>query len=58
MHYRFTTPAIIGAWRHSRESAVRDALNAGQATRSPVNGREIELREWVTIEESDEPRNQ
>jgi len=55
--YRYRAAAIVGSWRETRYQAMLDALKAGQADRSLGNGAKIVLREWTTIEESDEPGN-
>jgi hypothetical protein len=57
IQYRYSSAVMVGSWRETRTEALLDALHAGQADRRQGKGARIVLREWVTLEEADEPRN-
>ncbi len=51
--YRYRTPALRGAWRESREEAIRDAVKAKQARIDDAGANDVT---WIVpgqIEEQD-----
>jgi hypothetical protein len=53
--FRFRTAALVGRWHTTRQEALVDALRAGQARRLPSGEDAIELKEFVRLEEQEEP---
>ena len=51
--FRYRTPALIGHWWPTRQQAVRDAFEAGQAVRKGT--RRIELLSCTDIEDGRGP---
>lgn len=49
--FRYRTPALIGRWWPTRQQAVRDALDAGQAKQ--IGARRIALLSYAEIEDDD-----
>jgi hypothetical protein len=49
--FRYRTPALVGRWWPTRQQAVRDALDAGQATQ--LGARRIALLSCAEIEDDE-----
>ena len=49
--FRYRTPALIGHWWPTRQQAVRDALDAGQAEQ--IGARRITLLSCAEIEDDE-----
>ena len=52
--FRYVTPALHGRWFPTREDALYNALQAGQARRLPWDGGVSELSEFSRLKEDDQ----
>ena len=49
--FRYRTPALVGHWWPTRQQAVRDALDAGQAKQ--IGAGRISLMSYTDIEDDE-----